>query len=378
MFRSGIRSIDELEPALQALFDRRFENGDRVVVPVLGSGVNLQAAYEVGASALDWEQLLAEIEAREGITWERAPPRSMTARWEALTQRQSEERASEREDGLIASVVEALAEQTDRIWEAADREPPPLYADLLAAKFRDLISLNFDDRIIRASGAASLFRAVSPAEQKIRGGASFSVLQQLYQRYHLGDPSRFARVWYPHGRAASRATIVLGVGRYGRLVPDLDVGWRRYKAAERKYAQGKGRDLELFPEPQPRRMWSRTQIDRWTEHRRGVGPVLAKGKLARRKSYRYPQEALSWLDVFLMSPLVFIGCSLGDDEFPLWWALHQRARNQARQAPELRKPVVLLTAAPENALDHLRGGPAGLCTVVFPSWDRLWAWVRRL
>lgn len=379
MLSPGIRSAAQATPALEALLERRFDDGDRIATLVIGSGVNLQAATEVGASALDWEHLLHEIEVREAITWEEGPPRSMTARWEALLQRQSTRRASDHEDDLVRTVIERLELQTEQIWEAAGGRAPPLYTDLLAMRFRDVVNLNFDDRLARASAAAHLFRATSPAATTLAKGASFSVLPQLYQRFHLAqEAGGFTRIWHPHGRSSSRATVVLGVGCYGRLVPDLDLGWRRYKAAERAFGEGPRRDHALFPEPRSRRHWTRRQIARWTELRRAAGPTLTRGGLARRMAYPRPHHALSWLDVAVMSPLVFVGCGLGSDEFPLWWAMHQRARNQARHPARSRVPAVLLTAEPRESheLDHLRGGPGGLCTVVFPSWDELWAWLR--
>ena len=381
MFKPGIVAAKPMLASLRALVDQRFDNGDRIVVPVLGSGVNLQAANEVGASALHWERLLGEIEAREGVTWERSPPHSMTARWEAMLQRQSDQRASEHEAVLIHTVIEALDDQTESIWQAAGGKAPPLYHDLLSKGFRDLVNLNFDDRLMRACDDARLFRAVAPKGMTFKKGTSFSVLPQLYQRYHRALPN-FARLWHPHGRIRSKTTMVLGVGGYGRLIPDLDTGWRRYKAIEREFCHSKWRKRELFPEPRSRRDWSDEQAHGWMEHRRAIGPFLDSGALARRMAYRRPHQALSWLDVFLMSPLLFIGVGLGSDEFPLWWALHQRARNMARQPVDARAPAVLLTVSDDPVhsaqLDHLRGGPSGLCTVVFDSWDELWGWVRSI
>ncbi|MCB9716865.1 MAG: hypothetical protein H6712_23610 [Myxococcales bacterium] len=380
MLAPGIHPVASMRSELDALVDRRFAGGDRSTALVIGSGVNLQAAIEVGASALDWERLLREIEAHEGIVWDGDPPRSMTARWEALLQRQSKQRASDREDDMVRTVVDRLEHQTEQIWAKAGGRPPPLYTDLLGKRFRDVVSLNFDDRLARAGTKARLFRATSPAETKLRRGSTFSVLPQLYQRYHLPSAEGFTRIWHPHGRSSSQSTLVLGVGRYGRLVADLDVGWGRYKSAEREFGEAPSRDAALFPAPRSRRHWTRRQIARWSEHRRAPGPWLANGRPAQRMSYRRPHEALSWLDVVLMSPLLIIGCGLGSDEFPLWWALHQRARNQARHPARTQVPVVLVTAEPRAAheLDHLRGGPGGLCTAVFPTWAELWAWVRSI
>ena len=378
MIEAGFHSAEAAAPALRALLEQRFDDGDRLVVPVLGSGVNLQAAREVGSHALNWGQLLRDIESDVGVEWPQGPPRSMTGRWEGLLQRQDQQQASEREQELAGLVADALDDQTDLIWEAARGAPPPLYRALLGKGFRDVTTLNFDDRLVRASPDARLFKPVAPRGKQTREEATFGALRQLYQRWHLRSPG-FARLWQLHGRTGAPATILLGVARYGRYVQGLDLAWQRFKSAERDFSQGARRDRSLFPTSATRRHWSADQHLAWLEHRRAEGPVTKDGKAATRLLYRQPFRALSWLDVWMMSPLLFIGCGLGDEEFPLWWALHQRARNQTRLTEAQRQPAVVLTVgSPEgdDATRHLAGGPAGVSTVFFESWDALWAWVR--
>lgn len=380
MIKPGVRSAETALPELGRLLDRRFAAGDRVAVPVLGSGVNLQAAWEVGSQAVNWGQLLRDIEAEEGITWPDGPPQSMTGRWEGLLQRQDRLQASEREEELAGLVADALDDQSDLIWEAGRGQPPPLYSHLLSRGFRDLMTLNFDHRFARSSPGARLFKPATPPGQRLRREATFGVLRQLYQRWHLKEPA-FGRLWQLHGRTGSPATILLGVARYGRYVESLDLAWQRFKSAERDFAEGRRRDLALFPEETSRRRWTDDQLQAWVEHRRAPGPWRKDGGATTRAVYRRPFDALSWLDVFMMAPLLFLGCGLGDDEFPLWWALHQRARNQARLPPSQQQPAVVLTVrleggGPDTA--HLVGGPAGVSTVLFDSWRELWGWVRRL
>ena len=212
---------------------------------------------------------------------------------------------------------------------------------------------------------------------RLRREATFGVMRQLYQRWHLArDP--FGRVWQLHGRTGAPATILLGVARYGRYVESLDLAWQRFKSAERDFSRGRTRDAALFPDEISRRRWSDHQLASWVEHRRRVGPWTKEGRASSRATYRRPFDALSWLGVCGMAPLLFIGCGLGDDEFPLWWALHQRARNQARLPDEQRRPAVVITVRPEGGgpdTGHLVGGPAGVCTVLFDSWGALWEWV---
>jgi hypothetical protein len=380
MIEPGFHSAEAALPHLEELLDLRFDDGDRIMVPVLGSGVNLQAAWEVGSQAVNWDQLLRDIEGDEGISWPDGPPRSMTARWEGLLQRQELLQASEREEELAGLVADALDDQSDLIWEAARGEAPPLYRQLLSAGFRDLMTLNFDDRIVRASLEALLFKPSSPRGQRPGRQTSFGALRQLYQRWHLRDPA-FSRLWQLHGRTGAPATILLGVARYGRSIEGLDLAWQRFKSAERDFARAGRRDRTLFADPVPRRGWHRRQRDAWLEHRRARGPWTLRGRPTSRAVYRRPFDALSWLDVFMMSPLLFVGCGLGSDEFPLWWSLHQRARNQARLPPDQRQPAVVLTVRPcdgGNPAPHLEGGPAGVSTVLFDSWSDLWSWLGTL
>ena len=380
MIEAGVRSADELLPALGRLVGRRLEDGDRAVVPVLGSGVNLQAAWEVGSQALNWESLIQEIEAEAGLAWPGGPPRSMTGRWEGLLQRQSQVQASEREDQLAQLVADSLDDQTDLIWDAARGAPPPLYTRLLGKGFRDLMTLNFDDRLARSAPAAKLFKPSSPRGQRLRREAAFGSLRQLYQRWHFRS-GPFARLWQLHGRTGAPATILLGVARYGRYVQALDLAWQRFKSAETGFAHGADRDRALFPEELPRRRWSEAQRRACVEHRRARGPWTKEGTATSRATYRRPFDALSWLDVFMMSPLLFIGCGLGDDEFPLCSALHQRARNQARLPEAQRQPAVVITVRPEGHgpdTSHLAGGPAGVTTCLFDSWTELWGWIDAL
>jgi hypothetical protein len=372
--RPGIRkATDEVVEALDDLLDLRFEAGDRLTVPVLGSGVNRQAAEEVGADALNWGALLEQIEQglpKTGL----AAPRSMTARWESLLLR-GDLRASSVERRLAGQVADELDDQTDHIWDAARGEAPPLYTSLLGAGFRDLVTLNFDDRIARSAPGRTLFRPLGPASATEE---PFKLHRQLYQRTALHGP-RTSRLWQPHGRTDAPPTILLGVARYGRYVEALDLAFDRFKRAERDFGNRWLRARGL-PRPEARRPgWPDALAGAWLEARRATLPPTKRRLPPSRLSMRRGRDALSWLDLFMTSPLVFVGCSLGSDEFPLWWALHQRARNQARLPPTQRHPTVVLTATSRGEeLADLEGGPAGVTTVVFGSWHALWAKVRGL
>jgi hypothetical protein len=82
-----------------------------------------------------------------------------------------------------------------------------------------------------------------------------------------------------------------------------------------------------------------------------------------------------WFDLIMGAPLVFIGCSLAPDEWPLWWLLHQRARNAAPFPPGKRPATYVLVVG--DPPEHLEGQPCDIEVVPFPSFDRMWSFVRK-
>ena len=401
--RPGIRCIkdDGVEDALRALLSETFEDGsgDRLAVPVLGAGLNKQAAAEAGlrvkeeegeaAEVLDWGGLLEEVEKDVGIAAEAAAQiTSMTARWEAVVRLWEEvgDAAHQRESALGTSVKDQLQLQAKAIARGRrDRDlGGGVYQELLDRGFRDMVTLNFTSGLLEVVPEGWLeFQAQSKKVTKQGGQKPGFALNDYGRNLHFRQARKtdggFQRLWQAHGSATERPDeILLGVRRYGLQVRALDLAFGRFKEAERAYGS------RLEPPKQPRQ-WSSAQFESWRGERRQMGPFTLPGRPRKKDSYGDQSEVLSWLDVFLMSPLVFVGCGLSPDEFPLWWALHQRARNQLRVPSDRQMPAVVLWAGepglakkpPEDKdmkdpLGHLRGGPAGVCTVLFESHADLW------
>ncbi|MEM7392285.1 MAG: hypothetical protein AAF492_08035, partial [Verrucomicrobiota bacterium] len=82
----------------------------------------------------------------------------------------------------------------------------------------------------------------------------------------------------------------------------------------------------------------------------------------------------TWAYVFMSAPLIFIGCGLSDDEWPLWWLLNQRARQVAYLEPaKWRRPdTIVVTAEKDELKKRLKGNPAYIENLHFPSYGAMW------
>lgn len=315
-------------------------SGDsRMCVPVLGSGVNLQAAIVAGQTNKDdWEGLLRKVAEEIQMSPEdfQRLPKSNLMRWETMVRQCAVAKAIEphKAEGELQKLVCMELRQQEQ-----DGKSWGLYGEFLGAQFADIISLNFDRRVALHAEREE-FHTMHRA--KGRRGADESIYRHSLLTRENGATTR---IWYPHGDTRRASTLKFGVRKYGDYIAGLE-GQRRSLMA------------------------------RWTEAskdagRSGLLPPKEFDASMRRDSARQ----ITWPAVFLTCPLVFIGCSLAWDEWPLWWLLHQRARIFARFAPELRPPTVCLCAntIPEN----LEGRPGYLDVVEFASFERLWSVVRR-
>lgn len=320
---------------------RESNAGRRTCVPVLGSGVNIQAAkLDSQQCTDDWEGLLRRV--AEKIQMSHAEfqslPESNLMRWETMVRQCAITGGIEsyRAEGELQKLVCVELRKQERV-SAGSR----LYGELLGARFLDIVSLNFDRRVALHSGREK-FRA-APRGQGIRG-ADESIFRHSMITH---DDGAATRVWYPHGDTKKMSTLKFGVRKYGDYVAGLE-RQRSSTMAHWKEASSESRKTGLIPP-------------------RGFDTVLRFGKLQRRW--------LTWPSIFLTCPLMFIGCSLAWDEWPLWWLMHQRARIFAHFPIQERPPSVCLCVGelPEN----LQGRPAELDVVQFPSFDELWSVVRR-
>ncbi len=271
----------------------------RACVPVIGAGVNIQAALQDGArNTNDWDGLLNRVSEEVGIDGP-LPPTPL-AKWETLLRRWSLHKRVEpfkAEEQLQAFVCREL-----RAHETTTARYS-LYGEFLDAGFRDIISLNFDRQIALHRTNE---RFIAPRRRDL-----------LYRHSIAGA----TRIWYPHGDTRKSATLKLGVRKYGMLIGTLERERTRIMAATRS----RGRDT----------------------------------------------SRAHWLDLILLgAPLVFIGCGLAADEWPLWWLLHQRARNCGHSAE------TWMLSTKGSTAPHLAGSPSGVHVVEFDSHAKLWQFVR--
>jgi hypothetical protein len=88
--------------------------------------------------------------------------------------------------------------------------------------------------------------------------------------------------------------------------------------------------------------------------------------------YRFRRRwTRNWVDLFFTAPLIFLGTSLSVDDWPLWWLLHQRARNFTAFTPAKRPKTYVLAAEPDD-LSHLKGSPADIEVIKFATHNDLW------
>lgn len=135
-----------------------------------------------------------------------------------------------------------------------------------------------------------------------------------------------ARVWYPHGSVTDGLSLQLGQRKYGLLIPKLEAARAAFKQAE--------------------------------------------------KAGRPPRH--SWVGMGISRPLVFLGMSLGREEWALWWFLNQRRRNLARQKLEASRPVFVLIQAHEADVMKVAAQLAGITLLIFPDGAFNDAWKRVL
>jgi hypothetical protein len=238
---------------------------------------------------------------------------------------------------------EEIAGNTTLVWEAmlteiaAARNLQPAKAEVLLSKHvAKVVAAEFPP------GGATRELAERITSARFRDVISFNFDLGLHThppRFVRSAPRSFdpvwdhaiheeseARVWYPHGCVVDALSLQLGQRNYGLLIPALERARAHTKQAE--------------------------------------------------KAGRAPRP--SWVGVGLTRPLVFLGMSLGREEWALWWFLNQRRRNSARQKLESSRPVFVLIQAREAEVLRVAAELAGLTLLVFPNGAFNDAWERVL
>jgi hypothetical protein len=327
------------------------EPGQKRLVPVIGSGFNLQASGD----GKNWVSLLKDIGLALGLSDKdlgitKLTQMSATSTWEFFitkVARQANESASEVETRLKKIVKDELVNFEKK---HKDRE---FYRDFLEKGFRDIISLNFD-RTLALQKKSKLVNAdyagISGHFQNFKGHTV-----TLFRHMEV-DGSNKTRIWYPHGDTGRFATIKLGIREYGIYIKSIEEAIRAYmkfwieflERHEFNFFYNRG----LFNLEKYRHYW---QL--WCKELR-------------------QHEELNWAWLLVSAPVVFLGCGLSSDEWPLLWTLHQRARIFARLPGKDKEPVFVFwnikSKSSKGMTEWLEKRPANVILLPCEDWKKGW------
>ena len=252
--------------------------GAREPVLVVGSGVNMEAATLQQQADDNWNGLLQTIadEMGQPVEWLETLPTSNLARWESMLRYWAVKLKLEPYKAEVA-LQKFACEHLKKREEMA--KGWLLYQEIAGARFKDIISLNFDRRIALSSDKCRFTCAPYKCAEGSHG-------ETLYRHDLLTHArGRTTRVWYPHGDTKKYSTLKLGNRRYGFYIGVLEESIRRFGDSWR-YRGG----------------WQYDTADRSTYG-----------------------AAKKWTTPFVRRDLIFLGCGLSTDEWPLWWMLRRRS-----------------------------------------------------
>jgi hypothetical protein len=219
-----------------------------------------------------------------------------------------------------------------------------LYREFSNARFNDIISLNFDRRIALSFPRPQFKSGPAPCPEGSHG-------ETLY-RHDLLDHADGAqtRIWYPHGDTRKWSTLKLGVRKYGFYVGTI--------------SEAKGGHNPGYSDSwRHKRSW-----DQWDDLRRQTWEQrdgLRDNKL--KSTSKRNQKPSRYLDPFLNGAIVFIGCGLSFDEWPLWSLLRIRATVSGR-----RPPAYLVTGGGMLPEQSCALAYHGIEILSYPSFDHMW------
>jgi len=277
-----------------------------------------------------------------GVAWDAqdfAGDQGFTALWErlvdtAVLHARPLLRSYEAEDILRARVAQTLDAEVENI--GVDNEFRQLF---LSWRFSDILSLNFD----RALVGSMRQRPVYPsAFTMLRNAKDLNLKKQAWAPYFrpVGKKQK-TRLWFPHGHSKSYKSIRLGVRQYGLLLGHLEESRRQQMAVESTLKRETDMPVDL----------------------RSADPKIV--------------DMLPWPSLLCEAPLLLLGVGLCPDEWPLWWFLHTRRRQQARRG--LDSPIYRLTCDEEHSsgsgrLAWRERSPVDLVELDGgPDWHTAWA-----
>jgi len=314
------------------------ELGTRQALLLLGNGIHLQAAREAGLSDPDpWLLCLRRIAEESGVQDFDRLPRWEPLLWDALV---TEVAAAQHLPPQQAHgrLRERLIQRLDLIERA--RQSLPLFGRILNLRFENILSLNID-RTLALHGAREVFVK----------GESWQ-LDPTFHRHSLVPHADgvATRVWYINGDTRNSEVVCLGTTNHPAQLMSLENqrapmmnDWVEYRVASWSY-----------PGAQP--------------HTKLKTPAKFYERCRRRPT--------SWYPFAFVAPLIIIGARLPLEDWPMWWLLHQRARNLI-PFPEAEIPPTFFLTAKGEDIPQLAYRPAEIEVVEFPSYDVLWEFVLR-
>lgn len=309
---------------LLKILGRLDDDGIPMALLVFGSGINTQAANADG-----WNALTSAVRVSLGIRKQSVEPTSQTARWESYLRHVSKKEGlppHKAELKLQKWVAEKLRAQSSA------EEAQSLYRDVLKLGYRDIMSLNFDLLLERGGDHHALRQHTRHSK----------VLSSIYRRYEVRVEGlqHDIRIWHPHGDIGNFRTLRLGIRKYGLYVRELEHQRNNCMSIYRMFSgkSNRGRDFEI----------------------------------SQTRDFIRLMKTPNWFALFLHSPIVIIGAGLSYDEWPLWWALHERARYLNRM--ELKFPTAIAVQSSSNKLKygHLTGMPADIELLEFETNEEIW------
>ena len=340
--------IDDFEKAKE----KRFDDGQRCLILVLGAGLNDQAIQESSKHKehkylTSWPKILEQVCLEESIPYsEIEKVKSYTSKWEKILRLVQQKTHNPKATYLTESeLIESIICPTIEVELES-----PTYTDLVNAQYRDICSINFDMLLEDISTQDfDLIERASPIQERRNIPESFSNATSYYIN------SNGQRIWHLHGTIKNSHTVILGTRRYGRYIQALSTCFRAVKDNEilflkQQLKENYNEDSRVYQDEETHQ--------KWHDSLRTLDP-------SSKEPWAFPK---SWLDLWMCSDIAFVGCSLGTDEFPLWWSLHQRSSNFARW--RIKKPQTFYLTTSEQP--HLEGAPADVKIVKFDSYSKLW------
>lgn len=277
--------------SLKNVLSHRNWDNVRTAVPVFGDGLNIQAAHCSGKRNSDeWNQILFGIakELKINKAAYNDLPLNSPFLWEALVMKLANANSLklDRADLMLKKIVAKRLKILEQ--KKATRS---FYKKIISCHFRNIISLSIDRRL--ELQGSSIFRSKSKGKN----------LDAFCRHAIVRFPDKSAtNIWYPYGDTKSPGEIRMGMMWHADRLRNMEDrrGDIMNDWAIREYVGWMGDGNKT--------------IDLWLQ--------------APDAFYEERLKTLdTWYDLLFLAPLVIIGTSLSLEDWPIWWMLHQRARN---------------------------------------------------